>query len=104
MLEESHNIKMNFRSLERTLCKNHLWRRINKTDESEVASFIQQLQTSGRQHGYRWMHQKCWMAGIITDRETVRLLLCLMDGEGVALRASSRGPNYIWHIDGYDKG
>lgn len=52
------------------------------------------------------------MAGIITDRETVHLLLQLMDGEGVALWArnrlrrrvyNSRGPNYNWHIDGYDK-
>lgn len=52
------------------------------------------------------------MAGLITDRETVRLLLRLMDGGGVDLRARhrlrrrvyvSRGPNYVWHIDGYDK-
>lgn len=113
LLQESHNIRMSLRSLERTLSKNHLWRRKNKTDDLEVACFLQQqLQTSGRQHGYRWMHQKCWMAGIITDRETVRLLLTLMDSDGVSLRASnrlrrrvycSRGPNYIWHIDGYDK-
>lgn len=28
----------------------------NKTDEAEMASFVyQQLQTSGKQHGYRWM-------------------------------------------------
>lgn len=113
LLDESHNITISLRTLERILSKNQLWRRKNKTDEAEVASFIQhQLQMSGKQHGYRWMHQKCWMAGIITDRETVRLLLCLMDGEGVALRArnrlrrrvyNGRGPNYVWHIDGYDK-
>lgn len=29
----------------------------------------QQLQTSGKLHGYGWMHQKCWMAEIITNRE-----------------------------------
>ena len=76
VLEESHDIKLSLRTLERKLQKNQLWRRRNKTDEAEVASFIhQQLQTSGKQHGYRWMHQKCWMAGIITDRETVRVFL-----------------------------
>ncbi|KAG9278008.1 hypothetical protein AMEX_G5792 [Astyanax mexicanus] len=113
LLEESHNIKISLRTLERKLQKKKLWRRKYKTDIAEVASFIdQQLQTSGKQHGYRWMHQKCWMAGIITDRETVRQLMRLMDGTGVDLRArnrlrrrvySSRGPNYVWHIDGYDK-
>ncbi|XP_056328370.1 uncharacterized protein LOC130240759 [Danio aesculapii] len=113
LLEESHNIKLSLRTLERTLCRNQLWRRRNKTDEADVARFIhQQLQTSGRQHGYRWMHQKCWLSGIITDRETVRQLMRLLDGQGVDLRArgrlrrrmyNSRGPNYVWHIDGYDK-
>lgn len=113
VLEESHSIKLSLRTLERRLQKNQLWRRRNKTDEAQVAAFIDhQLQTSGKQHGYRWMHQKCWMAGIITDRETVRQLMRLMDGNGVELRARnrlrrrvyvSRGPNYVWHIDGYDK-
>ncbi|MEQ2313244.1 hypothetical protein AMECASPLE_039692 [Ameca splendens] len=113
VLEETHNVKLSLRTLERRLQKKRLWRRKNKTDVAEVASFIEhQLQGSGRQHGYRWMHQKCWMAGIVTDRETVRLLMRLLDPNGVDLRAQnrlrrrlyvSRGPNYVWHIDGYDK-
>ena len=58
------------------------------------------------------MHQKCWLNNIITDRETFRILLRLLDSEGVDLRSRnrlrrrvyhSRGPNYVWHIDGYDK-
>ncbi|ROJ57643.1 hypothetical protein DPX16_23842 [Anabarilius grahami] len=110
---ERHVIALSKRSLERILSKNKLWRRKNKTDVAEVAAFIeQQLQTSGQCHGYRWMHQKCWLNGIITDRETVRVLLRLLDGEGVDLRSRnrlrrrvyhSRGPNFVWHIDGYDK-
>ncbi|KAF3854078.1 hypothetical protein F7725_014766 [Dissostichus mawsoni] len=101
------------RTLERILCKKQLWRRKNKTDVAEVATFIeQQLETSGQCHGYRWMHQKCWLHGIVTDRETVRIPLQLLDGEGVDLRSRNRlrrriyhscGPNYVWHIDGYDK-
>ena len=112
-LSMEHNINSSKITLERVLHRNQLWRRRNKADIGEVADFIhRQLQSSGQQHGYRWMQQKCWMAGIITDRETVRLLLRQMDGGGVDLRARhrlrrrvyvSRGPNYVWHIDGYDK-
>ncbi|KAI2645776.1 Methylglyoxal synthase [Labeo rohita] len=113
LLKEVHGIKISNRTLERILSKHQLWRRKNKTDEADVVAFIQQqLQTSGQSHGYRWMHQKCWLNGIITDRETVRVILRLLDGEGVDLRSRnrlrrrvyfSRGPNYVWHIDGYDK-
>ena len=48
----------------------------------------------------------------MTDRETVLILQQLLDGEGVGLRSRNRpqrhvhhscGPNYIWHIDGYDR-
>ena len=88
LLEEVHDIKLSLRTLERKLQRNQLWRRRNKTDEAEVASFIsQQLQTSGQQHGYRWMHQKCWMAGLITDRETEHQLTRLLDRNGDDLRA-----------------
>ena len=110
-LSQEHNIDICKRTLERALQRNQLWRRRNKADIGEVADSIhRQLQSSGQQHGYRWMQQKCWMAGIITDRETVRLLLRQMDGGGVDLRARhrlrrrvyvSRGPKYVWHIDGW---
>lgn len=113
LLAELHGVVLSKRTLERILRKKQLWRRKNKTDDTDVAAFIQQqLETSGQSHGYRWMHQKCWQNGIITDRETVRILLRLFDSEGVNLRArnrlrrrvyNSRGPNYVWHIDGYDK-
>ena len=105
LLAESHGIVLSKRTLERILSKKQLWRRKNKTDVAEVATFIeQQLETSGQCHGYRWMHQKCWLHGIVTDRETVRILLQLLDGEGVDLRSRNRlrrrvyhscGPNYV---------
>ena len=50
--------------------------------------------------------------GITTDQETVRLTLKALDPEGVICRSRNRlkrriyifkGPNYMWHIDGYDK-
>lgn len=48
----------------------------------------------------------------MTDRETVCILIQLLDGEGVDLRSGNRlrrgvyhscGQNYVWHVDGYDK-
>lgn len=113
LLVDSHGLNLSKRTLERILCKKGLWRRKNKTDVVEVAEFIeQQLDTSGQYHGYRWMHQKCRLNNIVTDRETVQILMRLLDSEGVDLRSRnrlrrrvyhSRGPNYVWHIDGYDK-
>ena len=59
------------------------------------------------------MHQR-----LITDyclvvkRETARVVLKRLDPEGVDLRSrrafrrrlySVQGPNYMWHLDGYDK-
>ncbi|KAK6494139.1 hypothetical protein HHUSO_G610 [Huso huso] len=113
LLKECHEINISNRSLERMLQRMNLYRRINKTDELGVANYIQQqLSTSGKLHGYRWMYHKCWMNGMIVSRETVRLILRHLDAEGVDLRARnrlrrqtyfSRGPNFVWHIDGYDK-
>ncbi|XP_031334065.1 uncharacterized protein LOC116164078 [Photinus pyralis] len=58
------------------------------------------------------MHLKCLQHGLVVRRSTVRLLLKELDPEGVSLRSRRRlkrrqyfnkGPNYLWHIDGYDK-
>ena len=73
----------------------------------------EELRGSGSNVGYRQMTQR-----LVTDhrlvvgKETVRELLKILDPEGVELRASHRlkrrqyitkGPNHLWHIDGYDK-
>jgi hypothetical protein len=59
------------------------------------------------------MHQKITkLYQLVTDRETVRLILNHLDPEGVQFRRQrrlrrrqyySRGPNDLWHIDGWDK-
>lgn len=58
------------------------------------------------------MHQNCWMPRIITDWESVCELMWLMDGNRVNLHTqnclrrhlyNSGGPNYVWHVDRYDK-
>ena len=109
----NHNVLVSRRTLHRKLRGMGLFRRKHHTDIVEVACFLEeQVQKSGRLHGYRWMHFKCIQNGINTDRESVRLLLGLLDPEGVECRARKRlqrrvyrgrGPNYMWHIDSYDK-
>ena len=58
------------------------------------------------------MHCKLRHNGFIVDSETVRHVLKALDPEGVKQRKAHRlrrriyrcaGPNYMWHIDGYDK-
>ncbi|CAH3196632.1 unnamed protein product [Porites evermanni] len=49
---------------------------------------------------------------LVVSRETTRIVLGVLDSEGVSNRRRGRlqrrrypckGPNYLWHIDGYDK-
>ena len=59
------------------------------------------------------MHQRLQIGyHLQVDRETVRLILKVLDPDGVETRSRrrlqrrkyrSKGPDYIWHIDGYDK-
>ena len=63
--------------------------------------------------GYRAMWQRLRDDhGLVVSRETVRMVLHLIDPEGVDERRrhklkrrnySNPGPNHVWHIDGYDK-
>ena len=76
----NHNVAISKRTLNRKLRDLGLYRRKNHTDELDVAYFIlQELQSSGCLHGYRWMHLKCIQNGINIDKETVRHLLGVLD-------------------------
>ncbi|XP_046582807.1 uncharacterized protein LOC124290155 [Haliotis rubra] len=100
------------RTLKRVLSKCKLHRRKGHSD-MEVALFIlQQCDTSGNCNGYRWMHRKCQESGLIVSKETILILMNLIDPEGVRNRKKCRlacrsyistGPNALWHMDGYDK-
>ncbi|KAK0140079.1 hypothetical protein N1851_023010 [Merluccius polli] len=99
----------------------HLKRRIAElggsrrtyTDLDVLVDFIRdQLQNSGQLHGYRWMFEKCCQHGLRVRKEDVLLILRELDPRGVTQRQAgplrrrqyfSRGPNFIWHLDGYDK-
>ena len=107
-----HNILISERHLKRELRTLNLFRR-SYSNLGDVADFVtSQLLRSGQLHGYRVMHAKCLQNGLRVRKEDVRLILKELDPEGVDLRRRrvlhrrayyARGPNYIWHVDGYDK-
>lgn len=109
------NVSVSERHVKRLLRSYQLKRRVfeKDVDVRPVAEFIEeQLKGSGRLHGYRWMHSKCRLAGFSVTREIVRQICKQLDPVGVELRKKRRlnrrsyyakGPNYVWHVDGYDK-
>lgn len=73
---------------------------------------MQNVRNHSQLHGYRWMHLKCLQHNLVVTQETVRLLLHILDPEGVETRSRRRlrrhqhknkGPNFLWHMDCYDK-
>jgi hypothetical protein len=73
-----------------------------------------ELRGSGSIIGYRAMHQ--WLVtiehGLNVARNVVRQVLKMLDPEGAHTRSrhrlrrriyTAKGPNYLWHIDCYDK-
>ena len=109
-----HGINLSLRQLKRILRRKGLTRRQNYSDPAEVVAAVgSELQGSGSLVGYRQMHQRLRTDyGLVADRETVRTILKTLDPDGVERRSKRKlkrrkyhckGPNYIWHIDGYDK-
>ncbi len=100
-------------TLQRRMRRLTLSRRKNKSDLMEIALFILREQTqSGQLLGYRLMHHKCVQAGLTVTMNTVRQVIGVLDPAGVRIRSRKRlkrrlyhsnGPNYLWHIDSYDK-
>ncbi|XP_071956877.1 uncharacterized protein [Antedon mediterranea] len=108
-----HDVLLSVRTLKRRLKEMSLFRRKYHSDILDVAMFIEdQINASGQLHGYRWMHMRCKQNGLNVDKETVRIILGVLDPDGVALRRRKRlqrrrylvpGSNFMWHIDSYDK-
>jgi hypothetical protein len=108
-----HGCIISQRHLRRLLKKLRLRRRKSFDDIDDVAAFIsKEITKSGQLHGYRFMHLKCIKSGLNVPREVVRILLTILDPDGVSLRKSRKlirrryyaaGPNAAWHLDGYDK-
>ena len=108
-----HDLVISERHLKRILKGMGLFRRKGYCSITDLVNFIgRQLQESGKQHGYRWMAQKCQVNGIKCTQEEVRITLSVLDPEGSQQRKGRRllrrtyiakGPNFIWHFDAYDK-
>ena len=109
-----HGVRLSLRQLKRILRSRGLRRRKIQSGINRVVNAIdQELQSSGSCIGYRQMHQRLLKDhGIVIDRETVRRIVKGLDPDGVELRSRKRfrrrryvaaGPNFIWHLDGYDK-
>ena len=108
-----HRIIISIRTLKRITKAIGLYRRKNHSDIVDVALFINdEIRGPGEMNGYRWMHLKCIQNGLVVTQNTVRLLMGIIDPEGVDVRKRRRlrrrrygnpGPNAVWHVDGYDK-
>ena len=101
------------RHLKRILKARGLTRRSGYNDIGDVLDTIEALLgTSGMMHGYRWMYERLRIGGIKCKKEDVRVILGVLDQEGVSQRRKrrllrrrylSKGPNYTWHFDSHDK-
>ena len=115
-LKIRHEYICSLSTLKRFLRKNGLRKRplANFRDSNNliVEAIRIELDGSGRGMGYQRMHQALISQGIHCRREDVRKIVKELDSEGVELRRKKRlhrrkyvtkGPNYVWHIDGHDK-
>ena len=109
-----HDVDLRLRQLSRILRRLGLRRRKFKDNIHTVVELVEQeLSGSGRDLGYRSMHERLRkIHHLVTDRETVRIILLHLDHDGVQMRRERRlrrrpyrvpGPNYMWHVDGWDK-
>ena len=81
--------------------------------ESVIHAILGELSGSGQCIGYRYMWKRLLRDhSLVVKRKTVEDLMHIIDPNGVAIRLTHRlkrriyvtkGPNYLWHTDGYDK-
>ena len=108
-----HGIQITLRQLNCILRKLGLFRRKFKASFASVISAIQtELTSSSSLLGDRMINQKLRQRKLVVNRETIRIVMRSLDLEGVTARFchrlqrlvyNARGPNYAWHIDGYDR-
>ncbi|CAH1155551.1 unnamed protein product, partial [Phaedon cochleariae] len=108
-----HNRCISLRTLKRILAKLHLYRRKHFSNIEDVVRFMEgEIEKGSQLHGYRWFHLKCLQNDLVVSQSIVRELLWYLDPHGMELRKrkrlrrrqySNKGPNYLWHMDSYDK-
>ena len=106
-----HRIIISNSQLKRVLKKIGLGRR-RYSNLNDAITFIHNLMRTSAGIGYRLMHAKCLECGINIKMHDVRLIQKAIDPVAVEFRSrrrlqrrrySARGPNFVWHLDGYDK-
>lgn len=113
-LSNVHGIRLSLRQLKRILRSSGCRRRNAASDFDNVVQIMEvELRGSSSLLGYRSMHQRLTNDyGLVVPRNVVRQILKILDPEGVQARSrhrlrrrlySAKGPNFLWHIDGYDK-
>jgi len=111
-LSSVHQLSVSTRHIKRILHTLGLHRRRYSSLEDSIAAIRDELSGSGQLHGYRMMQVKCANRGIHIPREDVRLIMKELDPDAVECRLrrrlvrreySAKGPNWVWHVDGYDK-
>ena len=71
-----HGINLTLKHLHRLLREQKLFRRYHFTYLNDIIKVIQkEMLGSGENFGYRTMHQKLRMKGVVTNRETVCLII-----------------------------
>ena len=109
-----HGINISLRQLKRILNTKGLRRRKHPSDLGDVINVIEmEIEGSGSCIGYRAMRQRLRNDHkLVVTQNTVRQALKLIDPDGVTRRRKhrlqrrlykARGPNHLWHLDGYDK-
>jgi hypothetical protein len=114
-LLERHDVKMSMRTLKSKLKILNL-RRAKQSNGQYTKAYdavSDEINSSSSSVGYRTMwHSLSYKYGIRVPRDFVMCTMRELDPDGVVQRKSrclkrrsyrSRGPNFLWHCDGYDK-
>ena len=114
-LSTFHGILLPLRTLQRALRRLGLRRqRVMNADVLQRArvAIIEENGSSGQLLGYKAMWKRLQRRRIPVTRRQVGILMVQCDPQGVRIRRICRlkrrkyvspGPNFVWHIDGYDK-
>ena len=112
-LSKHHNIKMCERTLKSRLVDYGLRRKLPEYNIGLVRERIRsELDGPGCMGGYRSVWNTLRLEGYQVPRHVVEEIVREMDPEGCEMRKGRRlrrrqyrspGPNFCWHIDGYDK-
>ena len=115
LLLKKHGLVASTTTIKRTLSSLGLKRKqIQESNIEDICyAVIEELKSAGYNLGYRslWMKLKKKYK-LVVKRDTVYYILRIADPEGVSNRLANKlrrrtyfspGPNFIWHLDGYDK-